>query len=274
MAEQTLREFELAADETARKKYEKDIKRSAAQDKAMAANNAYNKALNDLCNEYDNYGQAYKDKMKAYKETFAAKDRAEKELAEAKEAYDNAAAEAKVALDALEAKKEELRKSAKKDTSFVVHTARVECSCGTQNTFLALEEDHGVVTKGFPQMLVTDMKFDENIFDFWGCKSAKNPNVMKEADAAVEKVRTIVKESGDWRDRAMNALYGKQEINATDSVCEEIIAECIGELPGNIVWEKGQENMEINGKKPILRRCKLKCIYGGSIIVLLSGQPE
>lgn len=274
MAEPTLRELELAVDSAyqAANKTVEPCNMAAA--KAVEAEKVCQKLLNELCNEYGGAGQAYQEKMEQYKEAFAAQNEADKEYQSAKEAFDNASAEAQAALDAVEDKKKELRRSARKDTSFVVHTARVECSCGTQNTFLALKSTHGVDTKGFPQMLVTDQVFNGNIFNFWGCKSKENPTVQAAAEQAVIDARKQIDDNRGWRDNVMDALCGEQEINVADNVLKLVIGECIAKYPKDAVWKKGQENMEINGERPILRRCRLRCDYGGTITILLCGQPE
>lgn len=274
MEGQTLRDYELACQAAADEQYAKAIAAKAAYDKSVAADAAYNSAFNNMVNACDNYNVADEAVTRAFSEALKAKNSAKDEFNQADQALKDATSAANDAAKNLEAKKEELRKEARTDTSFVVHTARVECNCGTENTFLALESDHGVTTKGFPQMLVSDNGIGKNIFEFYGCTSPDNPEVMKAANAAVENARTQVKKSEDLRDKVMNAIFGKEEIEVTDSVIEKVIGKCICELPKNVVWEKGQENMEINGIKPILRRCKLKCIYGGTIIILLSGQPE
>lgn len=270
----TLRELELAVDSAYQAANETVEPCNLAAAKAIEAEKASQKALNELCNEYDGYGQGYQEKMEQYKEALAAKNEADKEYQSAKDAYDNANAEAQAALDAVEDKKKELRRSARKDTSFVVHTARVECSCGTQNTFLALKSTHGVDTKRLPQMLVTDQEFNGNIFDFWGCKSKENPTVQKAAEQTVIDARQQIDDNRGWRDNVMDALCGEQEISVADNVLERVIGECIAKYPKDAVWKKGQENMEINGEQPMLRRCRLKCDYGGTITILLCGQPE
>lgn len=274
MEGQTLRDYEMACQTAAQEQYAKAMAAQAAQEKSAAANAAYNTAFNEMVNACDYYSAADEAVTKAYHEALKAKESAKNEFDTAVQEFEAAAEAANEAAEKLEAKKEELRKAARTDTSFVVHTARVECNYGTENTFLALALDHGVTTKGFPQMLVSDHGVGENIFKFYGCTSIDNPEVQKAAEAAVENARKQVEESEDFRDKIMNAIFGKEEIEVTESVREKVIGKCICKLPANVDWEKGQENMEINGIKPMLRRCKLKCIYGGTIIVLLSGQPE
>lgn len=274
MEGETLRDYELAYDKATGEKNLKAAVASAAYDKSVAADAAYNVALNNLCNASDSYGMADESMTKAFNEASKAKNSAKDEFDTANQEFEDAKKAEDEAKNNLDDKKEELRRAAKKDTNFVVHTARLECNYGTETTFFALEFDHGVTTRGYPQMLIDDNKIGENIFHFYGCSSMYNPEVIKKADEAVENTRKLIAESDDFRDKIMNFFFGKREIASTDSVQEKIIGKCICELPVNMVWEKGQENMEINGSKPILRRCKLKCIHGGTIIVLLSGQPE
>lgn len=274
MEGQTLSDYELAYQTAAEEQYAKAQAAQAAYEKSVAADETYKAAFNDMVNACDNYSAPDEAVTKAFNEALKAKNSAKDELDTACQELDDATKAANDASDNLEAKKEELRKEARTDTSFVVHTARIECNYGTENTFLALDFDHGVTTKGYPQMLVSDNGIGKNIFEFYGCTSAANPEVKKAADAAVENARKQIEKSTDFRDKIMNAIFGEKEIEVTDSVLEKVIGKCICKLPENIVWEKGQENMEVNGIKPMLRRCKLKCIYGGTIIILLSGQPE
>lgn len=274
MEGQTLRDYELAYQTAAEEQYAKAQAAQAAYEKSEAAEAVYNMALNDMRRMSAYYDMPDEAVVKAFDEALKAKESAKDELDTALRELDAATEAANDAAENLEAKKEELRKEARTDTSFVVHTARIECNYGTENTFLALDFDHGVTTKGYPQMLVSDHEIGRNVFEFYGCTSAGNPEVRKAAEAAVENTRKQVEASEDFRDRIMNAIFGKEKIEVTDSVLERVIGKCICKLPENIVWERGQENMEINGIKPILRRCKLKCIYGGTITILLSGQPE
>lgn len=274
MEGQTLRDYELACQTAFEEQYTKAEAVQAAYDRFVAADAAYKIAFNDMINACNDYSMADEAVMRAFNEASKAKNSAKEEFDKADKELKDATAAVKTAAVNLETKKEELRKEARTDTSFVVHTARIECNFGTENTFLALSSDHGVTTKGYPQMLVSDNEVGKNIFQFYGCTSEYHPDYEKVAEAAVENARIQIKESEDIRDKVMNAIFGKEEISVTDSVREKIICKCICKLPQNVVWEKGQENMEINGIKPILRRCKLKCVYGGTIIVLLSGQPE
>lgn len=243
----------------------------AANEKAAAANEAYQKALNDLCNEYD--GGDMKEKQEAFNEAAKAKEAANAELADATDAYNEAAEAAQAAEDAVAQKKEELRASRAKDTSFVVHTARVECSCGIKDSYLALDATHGVYTRQIAQMIITDQMFNENVINFCGCKSKENPTVIAAAEEAAAEARAQIEAQKTWRDNVVQFFCGAEEIEVTDSLIEQCVGECITTFDG-LTWLDGHDKVTINQESPLLRRCQLKCGYGGVITILLSGQPE
>lgn len=244
----------------------------AANEKAAAAKEAYQKALNDLGNEYD--GGSMKEKQEAFQEALKAKNEADSELSEAAEAFEAAAAEAQLAEDAVAEKKAELRASRADDTTFVVHTARAECSCGIKESYLALDATHGVYTRKKPQMIITDQIFNKNVINFCGCTSRENPTVIAAAEQAAQAARDEIAANKTWRDSLVQLFCGTDEIEVTDSLIEQCVGECITTFPPGLTWLKEHEKVTVNKVSPLLRRCELKCNYGGSITILLSGQPE
>lgn len=276
MPGQSLQDLESISNTANQAHYEGYNAYQAAGEKAAAAEQNYQKALSDLNNEYNGYtyGEDRKEKEEAFREALKAKEEAEAELKNAEKTLEQAAEEAQSAQDAVDAKKEELRASRANDTTFVVHTARAECSFGIKESYLALDETHGVYTRQIPQMVISDQTFNLNVINFCGCKSKENPTVLAAAERAAKEAQQQIEEKKTWRDSVVQFFCGKKEIKVTDSLIEESVGECITEFPSNINWLNGHSKVTVNEKPLLLRRCELKCRYGGNITILLSGQPE
>lgn len=185
--------------------------------------------------------------------------------------------EAQAAAEALEQKKEELRKSRLYDTSFVVHHARVECTCGMRDSYLALGPTHGVKTRQIPQMTTNDIIFNENIINFGGCKSMENPSLKAAAEEAARKANEEIKEKRKKKgffNRIIDLFCGEEEIEVSDSLMEQCVGECNACFPADSEWRRGHVKVSINGNSVLLRRCSVRCVYGGLVTILLSGQPE
>lgn len=274
MAEGTMRDLEAtagAAGQVCAQDYETA---KAANEKAAAAQEAYQQALNDACNEYD--GQGMNEKMEKLQEAREAQEAANAEADAANEAFAASAEAAQAAEDAVEAKKEKLRESRAEDTSYVVHTARIECSCAYQNkgSYLTLGATHGVYTRQIPQMTVKDTIVNTNVINFGYCTSPENPKVMEAAEQEVLEARAEIEANKGWRDNVAEWFFGAEEIEVTESLLKECAGECIAQFPIGTVWQKEHPKVTINGDSPLLRRCELTCIYGGHITILMSGQPE
>lgn len=188
-------------------------------------------------------------------------------------------------------KKASLRKSRSADTTYVVCQARVECNFGMRESYLSLETTHGVMTKNIPQMTVKDAKLNTNIINFGGCRSMENPSVRDAAEWAKRRSDRGIERRKDWRDTAVVVVKAVRAVinpgraivecfckKKEEDDIETLMAECIGEcaacFPANAAWEKGNIKVTINGKPVLLRRCTMRCNYGGRITILLSGQPE
>lgn len=272
MAEQSLKDLEAVSAAASAAHYENYEKLTAAAEKAEAADAAYKQALNEMA--YDEYGSNYKENQEKFNEALAAKQEADAALDAANEAFEETAAAAQDAEDAVEAKKEAQRKSRSTDVSMVVHVARIECTCGMRESYLVLNDTHGVYTRQIPQTIVTDYVLDDNIINFGGCTSKENPTLIAAAEKAVAEAKAQIEANKGWRDKAMDKLFGDQEIEVTDSLLEQCIGECIAEFPAGACWKKKHEKVTVNDESPILRRCEIDCNYGGKITILLSGQPE
>ena len=66
--------------------------------------------------------------------------------------------------------------------TYVVHTAMIRCSMGMRETYLVLDDTHGVFLRQQPQMTVDDSVGEVNVRCFGGCYSMENPSTKAEAD--------------------------------------------------------------------------------------------
>ncbi len=199
----------------------------------------------------------------------------EEKAAEA--SVEEAAKKAQAASELVEQKKEELRKSRYKDTTYVVHCARIECSCGMRESYLALGPTHGVKTRQIPQMIISDTVLDTNIINFGGCKSKENPTLIAAAEEAARKANEEIQEKrkkGGFFNWVIDLFCGDGHVEVSDSLLEQCVGECKDCIPANAEWRRGHVKVSINGKPVLLRRCSTRCIYGGLVTILLSGQPE
>lgn len=216
---------------------------------------------------------------------------AQKEQNDAEEIAAAAFEEAQAAAEMVQEKKKSIRMSRSTDMTYVVYQARLECNFGLRESYLSLESTHGVMTKKIPQMTVKDSKFNKNIINFGGCRSWENDSVKEAAERARDNAKSRIKENRDWRDVAAGAITvvrksiipiktiiedfcKKDEEDVDDSLLAECVGQCTACFPEFTVWEKGHTKVTINGKPVLLRRCTMRCNYGGRITILLSGQPE
>lgn len=193
----------------------------------------------------------------------------------------------------VEMKKSMIRKSADTDMTCVVYQARIECTYGMRESYLSLKSTHGVMTKEIPQMTVKDARRNTNIINFGGCRSMENPSVERAAKRVENGANVRIELKKDGRDTAAAVVKAariaicpgkaiiehflstfKKEEDELESLKRECIGECTACFPANAAWEKGHEKVTINGEQVLLRRCTMRCNYGGRITILLSGQPE
>lgn len=268
---ESLPDFEAAQGKACQAYMEQAQAAEEASAKAAEAKAAYQQAAAEFY--ADPYSPTAMQKMD---EALQAMADANAEAEAAQQLLEEKAQEAQEACDAVEAKMQELRRSRSRDTTFVVHTARAECSCAARQSYLALDETHGVYTRQKPQMTVGDVTEMVNIITFGRCKSKENPKVWEAAEAAAQAANEQIKNSENWRDKLINFFFRpeKKEIKVTDSLLEQCEGECIMEVPSGTDWLKWQGNVSINDKAPLMRKCELTCKYGGLITILLSGQPE
>lgn len=274
MTGQSLQSLEQAAGSANEAFMGSSSRLESANARAEAAQQAYSDALMDSGVDYMPTAEQRENIQKAQEELKAAK----KELAEAEKDFENKAQEAQDAADAVEQKKNELRESRATDTTYVVHTARIECSCGMRESYLVLGDTHGVYTRQMPQMTVKDCIADENVINFGGCRSAENPSTIAAAQAAVDAANEAIqkeKESAPFL-TWITSLFVKDDTPSEidESVLSQCVGECTAQFSTDPGWLKGHEKVTINGEETLLRRCDLTCVYGGCVTILLSGQPE
>lgn len=267
-----LTDVESAANDAYRAYYEAKEASEAAKEQITAAEIAYD----DTTSLY--YGEPSPENLEKMQEAQQALDAAKAEQIVAEEKAATAEAEAQSAAEAVEQKKEELRRSRHTDTAYVVHCARIECTYGMRDSYLALGPTHGVKTRQIPQMVAGDTIPDTNIINFGGCRSRENPTLRAAAEEAARKANEAIEEKTGWGgkfiDKVVGFFCGDQEIQVTDSLMAECMGECIACFPAGAEWRRGHEKVFINGEPVLLRRCSMRCNYGGEITILLSGQPE
>lgn len=245
---------------------------AAAKEKTASAEQAYEDAVNQYM--FGDGSPESLEKMQEAQQALKEAKAEEKAAAEAEEAATKAAQEA---AEAVEQKKDELRKSRYWDTTYVVHCARVECSCGMRESYLALGPTHGVKTRQIPQMITSDTILDENIINFGGCKSKENPSLIAAAEEAARKANEEIQERRKKKgffNRIIDLFCGDGHVEVSDSLLEQCVGECKECFPADAEWRRGHVKVFINGKPVLLRRCSARCIYGGLVTILLSGQPE
>jgi len=269
MDEMSLNGLEEARDSAWQALYEAGMAAEAAEQKTADAQAAFYEAQDKYAFE-----NGSEENLRRLEEAEKALEEAKKEQSDAQEAFENAASAANEAETAVNDKKEELRKNRDNDVTYVVHTARIECTKGMRESYLALERTHGVKTRQIPQMTVKDTHLNTNIINFGGCHSAENPSVKAAAEAAAESARQTIEENKDWRDWVVGLFVKDKEIEVTESLMEQCAGECLANFPAGAEWVKGHEKVTINGEAVLLRRCSIMCNYGGCITILVSGQPE
>lgn len=233
-------------------------------------------ALQDARDQYM-YGDGSMESYEKMQEAQRALEAAREEEKAAEESVETAAAEAQAAAEAVEQKKEELRKSRYWDTTYVVHCARVECTYGMRESYLALGPTHGVKTRQIPQMTTKDTILDTNIINFGGCKSKENPSLMEAAEEAARQANEEIqnrRKKGGFFNWVIDLFCGDGHVEVSDSLLEQCVGECKECFAADAEWRFGHKKVFINGEPVLLRKCSVRCIYGGLVTILLSGQPE
>lgn len=156
-----------------------------------------------------------------------------------------------------------------KPTSYVVHGATIQCSCGLRLSNIVVQLSHGEFIHNMPQLNIGDSKPNENILSFGGCTSPENESVQKAAEKIMKEVQE--REKG-FMDHVMD-FFCK---NPKEEVNEDFVKKCAGEcIPIiKIEWDGGKEDVLVEDKMALLTTCTLSCIYGGNITIIDNGQEQ
>ncbi|WP_187296291.1 DUF4280 domain-containing protein [Tepidibacter mesophilus] len=156
-----------------------------------------------------------------------------------------------------------------KPTSYVVHGATIQCSCGLRLSNIVVQLSHGEFIHNMPQLNIGDSKPNENILSFGGCTSPENPAVK----AAAEKIMKEVQErEKGFMDRVMDFFCKKPKEEVNEDFVKKCAGECIPII--KIEWEGGKEDVLVEDKMALLTTSTLSCIYGGNITIIDNGQEQ
>mgnify|MGYP000211155743 CR=1 FL=1 len=95
--------------------------------------------------------------------------------------------------------------------TYVVHTAMIRCSMGMRETYLVLDDTHGVFLRQQPQMTVDDSVGEVNVRCFGGCYSMENPSTKAEADRIQKAVEEECPDT--FLDSVLKPFYGRGKRN-------------------------------------------------------------
>lgn len=95
--------------------------------------------------------------------------------------------------------------------TYVVHTAMIRCSMGMRETYLVLDDTHGVFLRQQPQMTVDDSVGEVNVRCFGGCYSMENPSTKAEADRIQKAVEEECPDT--FLDSVLNFFTGRGKRN-------------------------------------------------------------
>lgn len=157
--------------------------------------------------------------------------------------------------------------------TYVVHTALIRCSMGMRETYLVLEDTHGVYLRRQPQMTINDSAGEVNVRCFGGCYSMENPSTRAEAERIQKEVEEACPDT--FLDKVMQKFTGGRKEAKTQEAQEgvpRVVGVCTPRIPAGTKWDQGKEGVETKGEEPLLGGAKLRCIYGGEIEILTSGQ--
>lgn len=154
-----------------------------------------------------------------------------------------------------------------KETSYVVHGAEIQCSCGLRKSNIVVPLSHGEFIRNFPQLNVEDRIPNKNILSFGGCTSPENPSVQAAADGMLEEARNRKK---GFMDKVMDIFCKKSEKETKQDLIKKCAGSCSPKI--NIPWIGGKEDVLIEGEKGLLSTCTLSCLYGGTITIDDDGQ--
>ena len=116
--------------------------------------------------------------------------------------------------------------------TYVVHTAMIRCSMGMRETYLVLDDTHGVFLRQQPQMTVDDSVGEVNVRCFGGCYSMENPSTKAEADRIQKAVEEECPDT--FLDSVLNHFTGGEKEITTQEAQEgvpRIVGVCTPNIP-------------------------------------------
>ena len=159
--------------------------------------------------------------------------------------------------------------------TYVVHTATIRCSMGMRETYLVLDNTHGVFLRQQPQMTVNDSVPGVNVRCFGGCYSMENPATKAQAESIQRAVEERCPDT--FLDSVLEWFTGNKKEVETQQAQEgvpRVVGECVPNIPVGTKWDNGKDSVETDGQQPLLGGAKLRCIYGGEIEIITSGQTQ
>lgn len=179
-------------------------------------------------------------------------------------------------------------KSNKPIYTYVVSGAEIQCSCGTMHRTLRLKKSHGVyLNNGKAMMNIKDCIPNENIMDFEGCKSPNNPNISiydVAAKAAILNLGYVVNPAiGSLvvAEAIGDAVSGKHSFEKAADGFSSLMGlgyackKCIPMFDKHSMsWINGKKDTLVDGQPALINICTIKCIYGGTITIVKTGQEE
>lgn len=159
--------------------------------------------------------------------------------------------------------------------TYVVHTATTTCSMGMRSSCAVLGNTHGVYLRQQPQMTVNDSLPMINVMCFGGCYSMENPSTQ--AAAAAMQAAVLAACPNTFLDKVMNFFTGgkkKAQTQAAQEGVPRVVGVCTPTIPPGTKWDNGKDGVETKGQSPLLGGAKLRCLFGGEIQIVDSGQVE
>ena len=159
--------------------------------------------------------------------------------------------------------------------TYVVHTATTTCNMGMRSSCAVLPNSHGVYLRQQPQMTVDDSLPMINVMCFGGCYSMENPSTQ--AAAAAMQAAVLVACPDTFLDKVMNLFTGgkkKAQTQAAQAGVPRVVGVCTPTIPPGTKWDNGKDGVQTKGKSSLLGGAKIRCLFGGKIQIVDSGQVE